>query len=519
MLEFGPGRRTVWDLVEERAELTPDRLWAVDERGRRVTFAQLLQWSEGVAAGLGELGVVANAVVAWQLPTWIEALILTSALSRLDVVQVPLLPIYRERELTHILRSTRATWYIAPQEWNGTDFQQLLGRALGADSGIRHLWLKEDRQLPRADSGRLTPWPSGVGRGDDVRWIYHTSGTSAAPKGARHGDGSVIASSWGWAKAGQMDDNDVTALVFPVTHIGGANLHQASLLTGGSTVIVEQFDSRTIDVLRTEGVTLPGAGQVFFLKYLEVQRRRHSGLLFPKARAYATGGAPKSPELHYVLKREMGAGMLTSYGMTECPLAATCPPDAPDEKIAHTEGLPNLGIELVVVDEGGSEVPSGAVGEIRVKGAQLFQGYVDEALNADAFDERGFFRTGDLGVLDDEGYLAVVGRIKDVIIRKGENISAREIEDLLFLHPDVREVAVIGIPDAEVGERCCALVVPEVAEAQIDFAGLATFLRAEGLMVQKIPELWQQVSDLPRNGQGKVLKADLRKEYAGLVKA
>jgi len=365
----------------------------------------------------------------------------------------------------------------------------------------------------------LTPWPSGVGRGDDVRWIYHTSGTSAAPKGARHGDGSVIASSWGWAKAGQMDDNDVTALVFPVTHIGGANLHQASLLAGGSTVIVEQFDSRTIDVLRNEGVTLPGAGQVFFLKYLEEQRRRNSGLLFPKARAYATGGAPKSPELHYVLKREMGAGMLTSYGMTECPLAATCPPDAPDEKIAHTEGLPNLGIELVVVDEGGSEVPPGAVGEIRVKGAQLFQGYVDEALNADAFDERGFFRTGDLGVLDDEGYLAVVGRIKDVIIRKGENISAREIEDLLFLHPDVREVAVIGIPDAEVGERCCALVVPEVAESQIDLAGLATFLRAEGLMVQKIPELWQQVSDLPRNGQGKVLKADLRKEYADLVKA
>jgi non-ribosomal peptide synthetase component E (peptide arylation enzyme) len=124
-----------------------------------------------------------------------------------------------------------------------------------------------------------------------------------------------------------------------------------------------------------------------------------------------------------------------------------------------------------------------------------------------------------LGVLDDEGYLAVVGRIKDVIIPKGENISAREIEDLLFLHPDVREVAVIGIPDAEVGERCCALVVPEVAESKIDFAGLATFLRAEGLMVQKIPELWQQVSDLPRNGQGKVLKADLRKEYADLVKA
>jgi acyl-CoA synthetase (AMP-forming)/AMP-acid ligase II len=316
-----------------------------------------------------------------------------------------------------------------------------------------------------------------------------------------------------------MDENDVTALVFPVTHIGGANLHQASLLTGCSSVIVEQFDSGTIDVLRDGGVTLPGAGQVFFLKYLEEQRRRDAGILYPKARAYATGGAPKSPELHYVLKREMGAGMLTSYGMTECPLAATCPPDAPDEKIAHTEGLPNLGIELVVVDATGCDVPRGALGEIRVKGDQLFQGYVDEALNAEAFDERGFFRTGDLGVIDDEGYLAVVGRIKDVIIRKGENISAREIEDLLFLHPDVREVAVIGLPDAEVGERCCAVVVPEIAGSPVDFGTLAAFLRTEGLMVQKIPELWKQVNELPRNGQGKVLKAELRTQYAGLVGA
>ena len=491
----------------------------MDERGRRVTFRELLQWSEGVAAGLSERGVVANAVIAWQIPTWIEALILSSALSRLDVIQVPLLPIYRERELSHILKSTRANWYIAPQEWKGTDFAQLLGRAVGVNSVIRQLWLNSERALPLGDPSTLTPWPSGVGQGNEVRWIYHTSGTSAAPKGARHGDSSVIASSWGWAQAGRMDENDVTALVFPVTHIGGANLHQASLLTGCSSVIVEQFDSGTIDVLRDGGVTLPGAGQVFFLKYLEEQRRRDAGILFPKARAYATGGAPKSPELHYVLKREMGAGMLTSYGMTECPLAATCPPDAPDEKIAHTEGLPNLGIELVVVDATGCDVPRGALGEIRVKGDQLFQGYVDEALNADAFDERGFFRTGDLGVIDDDGYLAVVGRIKDVIIRKGENISAREIEDLLFLHPDVREVAVIGLPDAEVGERCCAVVVPEIAGSQVDFDTLAAFLRTEGLMVQKIPELWKQVNELPRNGQGKVLKAELRTQYAGLVGA
>jgi acyl-CoA synthetase (AMP-forming)/AMP-acid ligase II len=316
-----------------------------------------------------------------------------------------------------------------------------------------------------------------------------------------------------------MHEDDVTALVFPVTHIGGANLHQASLITGCATVVVEQFGPAAIEVLRAGGVTLPGAGQVFFLAYLEEQRRRDDGLLFPRARAFATGGAPKSPELHYLLQREMGAGLLTSYGMTECPLAVTCRPDAPDEKIANTEGRPNIGIELKVVDDTGAEVPAGTAGEICVKGAQLFVGYVDETLNREAFDDQGYLRTGDLGVLDEHGYLAIVGRIKDVIIRKGENISAREIEDLLFLHPDVREVAVIGIPDPKVGERCCALVVAETPGATVDFGDLASFLRAEGLMVQKIPELWQMITELPRNGQGKVLKAELRTRYADLVKA
>jgi acyl-CoA synthetase (AMP-forming)/AMP-acid ligase II len=215
----------------------------------------------------------------------------------------------------------------------------------------------------------------------------------------------------------------------------------------------------------------------------------------------------------------MGAGLLTSYGMTECPLVATCPPDAPDEKIANTEGRPNEGIVLKVVDEAGTELPAGIAGEICVKGAQLFAGYVDAALNDGAFDDQGYLRTGDIGVLDDEGYVAIVGRIKDIIIRKGENISAKEIEDLLFLHPDVREVAVIGVPDAEVGERCCAFVVLETPESELKFESLSAFLREEGLMTQKIPELWEVVPDLPRNGQGKVLKAELRAQYAKLVGA
>jgi acyl-CoA synthetase (AMP-forming)/AMP-acid ligase II len=510
---------TVWDLVEQRAERTPDRIFMVDDRGRTVTFAEFHAWSARVAAGLSALGIGVDSVVAWQIPSWIESLVLTSALSRLEAVQVPLLPIYREREMRYIFDSTHAEWYIAPAEWRGLSFRDLVARSVDEGTALQRLWLGEDRSLPEMDASSIPPWPSGVKDGKAVKWIYHTSGTSSAPKGARHTDRSVIASSWGWVCSGLVRADDVTALVFPVTHIGGANLLQSSLLTGCAMVVVEEFGPEAIEVLRLGGVTLPGAGQVFFLAYLEEQRRRNDGLLFPQARAFATGGAAKSPELHYILKREMGAGFLTSYGMTECPLAVTCRIDAPDEKIARTEGRPNIGIELKVVDDTGAEVPAGTAGEICVKGEQLFVGYVDEALNQEAFDDQGYLRTGDVGILDEDGYLAIVGRIKDVIIRKGENISAREIEDLLFLHPEIREVAVIGVPDPEVGERCCAVVVPEAPDAAIDFDGLASFLRSEGLMVQKIPELWQQIADLPRNGQGKVLKADLRTRYADLATA
>ena len=188
--------------------------------------------------------------------------------------------------------------------------------------------------------------------------------------------------------------------------------------------------------------------------------------------------------------------------------------DDPDEKLAACEGRASAGTEIRIVRSDGALAAPDEEGEIRVRGPHLFRGYVDARLDLDAFDADGFLRTGDLGRLDPDGYLVVTGRLKDVIIRKGENISAKEIEDELSAHPAVRDVAVVGLPDAERGELACAVVVAADPGAPPALSDLAAFLRGRGLSAQKLPERVEIVAELPRNASGKVLKRELQARFA-----
>jgi acyl-CoA synthetase (AMP-forming)/AMP-acid ligase II len=227
-----------------------------------------------------------------------------------------------------------------------------------------------------------------------------------------------------------------------------------------------------------------------------------------------SGAAPKPPNLHRELRDELGGtGLLSSYGMTECPIVTYCGEGASDERRANTEGRAGPGVELKIVKDDGTLAAAGESGEIRAKGTQMCRGYLDESLNKEAFDDEGFIKTGDLGTLDDGGFLTIVGRLKDVIIRNGENISAKEIEDLLFLHPAVRDVAVIGLPDTRVGERCCAVVALDESKGTFTFDDMVIFLKSHELMTQKLPEQLEVVEEIPRNGAGKVLKEQLRNQF------
>ncbi len=252
---------------------------------------------------------------------------------------------------------------------------------------------------------------------------------------------------------------------------------------------------------------MAGSGTAFHLAYLDVQRRHGDRPIFPALRCCPGGGAPKPPGLHHEVKACLGgAGILSGWGLTEAPVLTMGRPDDPDEKLDFTEGRPLPGVELRVTSADGTEVVTGEPGELRVRAPQMMHGYVDARLNVDAFDEHGFIRTGDLGLVDHDGFLTITGRLKDVVIRNGENIGAAEVEELVRLHPDVADAVVVGLSDARTGERLCAIIVElRPGHQGLDVASrLAAHLEVQGLRRQAWPEQVEVVGLLPRTATGKV---------------
>jgi acyl-CoA synthetase (AMP-forming)/AMP-acid ligase II len=507
---------SLWELVERRAEATPDAMAAVDEDGRELTWAEAKTAAERAAAGLARLGIGADDVVSWQLPTWLESKVLVLALARLGAIQNPMLPIYRQREVGFITRQARSKLLIVPSTWAGFDFEAMareIAQAITDEGGSLQV-LVCDKALPQGDPSTLSSPPDPIA--EPVRWYFYTSGTTADPKGAQHTDRTILASAKAMNACLEITDADRNAVVFPFTHIGGIGWLFSALVVGFPTVYIERFDpGRTVELIRQHEVTMAGAGTPFHMAYLAAQRQLPAGeTLFPSVRVYCGGGAPKPPQLHYDIKAEMGGvGIVSGYGLTEAPIIAMGSVHDTDEQLANTEGRATGSTQLRVVTLDGKEAGIDEEGEIRAKAPQLMKGYLDSSLDAEAFDEDGWFKTGDLGRIDADGMVTITGRVKDIIIRNMENISAKEVEDVIFSHPQVADVAVIGVPDDRTGERVCAVVVPADTASPPTFEAIVSHCREHGLMTQKLPERVEIVDALPRNPTGKVLKFELKDRF------
>ncbi|MFI0241515.1 class I adenylate-forming enzyme family protein [Streptomyces sp. NPDC016845] len=498
--------RTLWELVERRAARTPDHPVLL-QGDRTLTFGELRDRSERVAAGLHGLGVRPGTVVAWQLPTRIETALLSFALARIGAVQTPVIPFYRDREVGFALRESKAGFFASPGVWRGFDHTEM-ARGLGA-RGVFEAY----ENLPEADPSVL---PAPPASGTTVRWIYWTSGTTSDPKGVLHTDRSLIAGGSCLAHALRLSASDVGSMAFPYAHIAGPDYTVMLLLYGFPAVMFEQFAlPDALSEYRRHGVTVAGGSTAFYSMFLTEQRKDPGRKLIPTLRLLAGGGAPKPPEIYHSVVREMGVQLTHGYGMTEVPMVTMGAPDDTAHHLATTEGRPPEGMEIRVVDEAGKEVPAGVDGAVRLRGEAVCQGYLDPRQNTDAFDEEGFLVTGDLGHVLPTGHLVLTGRAKDIIIRKGENISAKEIEDLLHQHPAVQDAAVVGLPDAERGERVCAVLELRPGAGALSLAAIATYLRDRGLSTFKLPEQLEVLDALPRNETlRKVLKYKLRERYA-----
>ena len=511
----GPEPVGLWRLIEQAADRWPDQPMLVSRQGDGATFGQYRDRALAMAAGLADLGVRPGDVVSWILPTWVDTVVLAGALARLGAVQNPIIGIYRHREVGFCARQAGSKYLISPGVFGGFDYAAMAAEIAGDVDGLRTLAVAPG-SFPQGDPASLAP--AVAAESSDVRWVCYTSGTTADPKGAKHSDQTVGAFGGPMAERLDVQPGDRYSLTFPFPHIGGIGLLFMALERGCTHLLDETVDPEaTVRFLCEQGCTHAGTGTPFYLMYLAAQQRLDHPL-FPHLKVCPGGGAPIPPAIHRRVVEELGGvGVASGWGLTEAPVLTNGDIRDPDEKLANTEGRALPGVDLIAVANDGSQCQPGVEGELRARGPQVMLGYMDSYLDAEAFDSGGYYRTGDLGIIDADGYVTITGRLKDIIIRHGENISAKEVEDLLFGLDGIADAAVIGLPDERTGESVCAVVVPAEG-ARVTLEGLAAALVAAGLRRQATPERLEIVDALPRNPAGKVLKRELQRRFGPTTK-
>ncbi len=515
--------RTIAEAFESTCRAQPGEIALIDG-ATRLEFTRLQEAVHRCAGGLQKIGVCPGDAVAYQLPNWWEAAVTFLASIRLGAFAVPIVPFLSSREVGFILAETTPRVFVSPERLGRSDFTALLDRALsdGAPAPAARIVVRPEKPNPKAaiDFSQLLAAPSGAiaepaAAPDRLALVVYTSGSTAAPKGVLHSHQTLAAELQSLRAAHGLGPGDRVLMPSPLTHISGV-IHGilAPALLGTAAVLVDRWvPAAAVGLLADHRVTYM-VGAPNFLQDILTQPRLDTHDL-SRLRLFSCGGAAVSEDL---MRRGRDAlpGLITKrvYGSSEFPTIATTSADDPLERGWTTEGRPLPGVDLRICDPGGTPLPPGSEGEIRARGPDCFLGYVDPGLDAEAFDRAGFLRTGDLGVIDDSGYLTVTGRVKEIIVRKGEKISAREVEDLIALHPSVAEVAVVAIPDPETGERACACIRCEESAPPPNLGELSTFLRNRDLTSRKLPERLVVFESFPRAPSGKIHKKRLQAEVS-----
>ncbi|MGB8404887.1 MAG: AMP-binding protein [Mycobacterium sp.] len=480
------------EALRAAATQTPDRVLIVDGADT-LDCRALEQRANGLAQVLlARLPV--GSVVSFMLPNWHEAAIVYLGATLAGMVVNPILPSLREHELSYILADCESRTIFIPSTFRGHDYPAMLTSVCaGLPNPPEVIVVRGDQpwvtspvhtDLPQLDL-------------DDIRMVLYTSGTTGKPKGVLHSHRSLGALIAQLHQHWRIEPGATFLVPSPVAHIGGSiYAFECPLLLDTTAVLMDRWDAAAAVALMTEHRCTHMAGATPFLTgLLAAAEKAHTRL--PDLKVFICGGASVSPQLIRSATAYFDKATITRvYGSTEIPVTTVGAPDHRD-RAADTDGRPGIA-DVKLVD-----------GEIRAKGPQMLLGYLhpeDDALDAD-----GYFRTGDLGRWTDDGYLVVTGRAKDLIIRNGENISPKEIEDILAGHPDIDEVAVVGLPDERTGERTVAVLI---TAATITVADLRRYLTERGVARFKMPEQVEIWDALPKNDAGKILKQQIRTELA-----
>jgi cyclohexanecarboxylate-CoA ligase len=511
---------TILDYFDAAVHRRPGHTAVVDYKSttglrEALTYEQLAKRVERIAAAFARLGIKAGDVISIQLPNWWEFTAIHLAAMRLGAVTNPLMPIFRSRELSFMLELAESRILVAPREFRGFQYRPMISDLQRALPSLQHIFfvggdgpdafeqlLADNGDAPRIEAVRPLA--------DDLCQILFTSGTTGEPKGVMHTSNTL----WGdvrprVARLG-LRDSDIAFMASPLAHQTGFLVGILMPIYVQGTSVLQDIWSGTkaVEILRRERATFTMASTPFLLDLTDAAEEASTNL--PDFRIFIAGGAPIPSALVRRASRLLSTSIVSIWGMTECGASTATDVGDPVERSSETDGKPNPGAEIRVVDRTGMVLPPKTEGRLQVRSSGNFVGYLKRP-QLNATDAEGWLDTGDLATIDSDGYVRITGRTKDVIIRGGENVPVVEIEGLLFEHPAVSEAAIVPYPDERLGERGCAFVVLRSGH-NLTLPEMVEFLLSKHCTKNYLPERLEIVDEMPRTPSGKIQKFVLREQ-------
>jgi len=511
---------TIAQQAMHKANATPNDIAIYLENGEHIRFKSIFDEAMRLAASLHDIGLRAGDVISFQIPNWRESVAIDIAANWLGLIVNPIVPVYRDRELRFILQDCHSKCMFIPEEFRGFNFATMLQEIKAELPELEHVVVLRGEDAPSAPG--FVSYQSLVGNApkeipamvevdvNQTKIIMYTSGTTGHPKAVLHTHNSMAQAIGNGVEGWGLAADDVMLMPSPVTHVTGyANGIELPFISECRSAFMERWDvNLAVDYIEKINATVCVSATPFLQELVDTAEQK--GLRLESLRAFACGGASVPPTLIEKARDVLAnCRAFRVYGCTEAPLV-TVGWRGDDELAlaAHTDGrIHNWDVRIV--DDEGVDVNPGADGEIIVKGPALMQGYGQKEQTTQAMNAEGYFCTGDIGHVTAEGAIVITDRKKDIIIRGGENISAREIEDILHQHPNISEASVVAIPHKRLGEGVCAVLVTRHGE-QMSVEDLHPIMKESGLAKQKWPERVEVMEELPKTASGKVKKDILR---------
>ncbi|PEZ80519.1 AMP-binding protein [Bacillus sp. AFS017274] len=513
--------RTILDYLNDAIVKHPDKMAIIDKKSS-FTYKQLGKLVDRIALGLLHIGLGKGDVVSFQLPNWNEFIILHYAITRIGAISNPLIPIYRDREIGYMVGMAESKMIVVPEYFRGFYYPDMIERLSHQWPSMKHIYVIGDSApngMKLFSSLFEEPWEDRMDSSildeithdpNDVTEIIFTSGTTGSPKGVMHTHNTLCISTNYWIDRLHLTSDDVLFMASTFAHQTGFG-YGVRLPThiGGTGVYQDIWNPREfIEWVEREKITFTAGATPFLQDTVQMEGIERYDL--NSLRVFVALGAPIPRHLVKEAMEKVPFKILSGWGQTEDGLVTLTRLEDPEEKLTNTDGIPFPGMELKVVDFEGEVCAPNIEGSLLVKGPALFVGYFKRIDDTLAEYSDGWFITGDRAFMDEDGYIRISGRNKDIIIRGGENIPVAYVENVLYEHPDISSAQVIAVPDSRLQEKACACISMKTGKSPITMDSMQEFLSEKGLAKQYWPEFLEIMDDFPRTASGKIQKFRLR---------